>query len=124
VISKRQKEAVISKRQKTARRRRDEKSRERWLAKQAEAALRHEMRQNATDIFVDGNKGDDRNDGLTPDAPLGSLRAAMDSLPAVVDQNFTLHLARGVFKIPPTITIPGTTLLSDHAILMIDGGSK
>ncbi len=75
------------------------------------------MRQNATDVFIDGNNGDDKNDGLDAQAPLRTLQAGFDSLPAATRKTKTVHL-RGSFDLSPNIT----SVISSCRELVIDGG--
>jgi len=67
-----------------------------------------------TDIYVDPATGDDDNSGLNPDHPKQTIQAAWDSLPGLLEENATIHLADGVYR--EQVYMTGKTVVNDATI--------
>jgi len=83
----------------------------------ANPALLGSQSLSELDLWVDPALGDDANPGNDPARPKRTIQAAWDTLPPMIRENATIHLADGIYR--EEVLLSGKTVIGDATISIV-----
>jgi len=74
------------------------------------------------DLYVDPVLGDDKYPGNHPTHPKRTIQSAWNTLPALINENATIHLAEGIYR--ESVDMRGKSVIGDATISIIGNPSS